>query len=488
MIKLSLQDLLSVITNDGTYKQKFDVNNKLANCLDIIVDSIVVDSRKVKSNTVFVALPGQNSDGHAYLEQLDQDNCILAIVNTINKKVDIPQIVVEDSKYVLGLLSKYINSKLNSLVVAITGSNGKTTTKFILNSILKQYGKVFCAQDSYNNDIGVPLTMFTAEEDDWAGIFEVGTNHPGEIEYLASLISSDIAMLLNVSDAHIGNFENSNAILLEKSNLFNSLKPESTAIIPSDLVNKDYVVDLIETQNLKYNKWSSLKTFGFDSSADCYADQIEVTPVGSTFRINIDNNKIDAVLNLLGEHQIKNALAASLAAYELGIDLDLIKTGLAEIKPITKRMQSKELANKVYMIDDSYNASPASMKAAIEFLSGLPGNKVLVLGDLGELGEHSIQSHKDIGILAKQLNIDKLLAIGDFSKYTLEAFYGDSSEEAKLYKNKSDLVEYLLKYLSKCSNLPEQCTILIKGSNFMRMWEVGEELVNKFSTSFSDIA
>ncbi len=473
MIEFTLKDLLKALDRNIINKPEL---NKFNLSPDTKIADIFLDSRKVIPGSIFIALVGENTDGHQYLAQVQENGAQLAIVTTYNHNINLPQIVVANTKLILGVLTKYLFSKWNKPAVTITGSSGKTTTKFILNAILSVKDKTLCAESSFNNDIGVPLTMFNANNQHWAGIFEMGTNHPGEIAYLADLVESKVAMLLNVSAAHIGNFPNVEAILHEKSNIFNGLGNDGIAVIDYNLKQESFVINKINEINKSQNKKIKLLTFGLNQLADCFADNIKVTPTYSEFRLNYNKQSIVIKINLLGEHQILNALAASLAALCLGISFEQIKRGCEQVLPVTKRMHPYQLSNNLFVIDDSYNANPASVAASVNFLAGLPGKKIFVLGNLGELGEHRISVHTEIGKLAKSLQIDKVLALGEDTKYTLQAFYGNSDLSQGYFETKQDLFDNLLNYLSDNSNYSDPCTILIKGSNYMRMWEITELL------------
>lgn len=478
MINFKISELinsLSSITVDSEGDIDSIVNSDVR---ETLITGIEIDSRKIQTDSVFIALSGVTSDGHDYLTSLNEDACLLAIVTTKNPDCKVPQLVVQDTRAALGLLAKYLCHKWQKPIVSITGSSGKTTTKFILNSLLNTKGECLCPEHSYNNDIGVPLSIFKASDKHWAGILELGTNHPGEIPYLASLIESNVSILANVSNAHIGNFADTDAILQEKCGIFSSLKQGGTAIILHDIYNRQYVEERIKELNAGGSD-ITLKTFGLDMSADCYADEISILPTHSIFRLNIDGKSISVKFNLLGIHQVLNALSASLAAYELGLSMEQIKQGLEAVQSVSKRMQASTLKDNIVVIDDSYNANQASVAAAIDFLAGLSGYKVLVLGDLGELGHHSEAIHTMLGEFARERKIDKLLAIGEQSKYTLQAFSNDSA--ATQFHDKDNLVNNLLDFLSNYSNYNDTCTILIKGSNFMSMWEVVEKLKDGIS-------
>lgn len=447
-----------------------------------VITDIVIDSRKVVSNNVFVAIKGSNHDGHNFLAEVDNKAAVLAIVEKINEEIDLPQIQVTDTKIALGEITKFLREIWKKPIVTITGSNGKTTTKFMLAKILETKGEVLYSPMSFNNNIGIPLTMINASKRQWAGVFEVGTNHPGEIAYLADLIKSDVAIVTMVAATHIGNFADIDAISEEKFSIYNGLKSKGVAIYSYENSYKKAWAQKLTNKNLKQ------LTFGFDAAADVYADQIKLTSANTEFRLNYKNSdekrSITIKLKLLGEHQISNALAAAAAALSLGVGLNSIKLALDLLEPVARRMQPIKLHKNLMVIDDSYNASPASMRAALEYLSACSGKKIAVLGDMGELGNLAQEEHINTGVIAKKLNIDLLFAIGDFSKYTLQAFYGDENS-GKLFTDKillsKMLKDYLENYLAKIidsNNNNEPITVLVKGSNFMKMWEITEQLAS----------
>jgi UDP-N-acetylmuramoyl-tripeptide--D-alanyl-D-alanine ligase len=479
MINFSIRELLDSL--DGIIKNKSELINYDLDYEQLITE-ISCDSRKIIPNSIFMAIIGEFHDGHDFLQQVWDAKASVAIVTKINSNISLPQILVTNTKQALGLITNYLAKKWQKPRIAVTGSAGKTTTKFILNAVLQTNGQVLCAESSFNNDIGVPLTLFNAVDEQWAGIFEFGTNHPGEIEYLANLLDYDVAILTNISVAHIGNFASVDAIAEEKSTIFKGLKSNGTAIIWHESVYYDFLVNKIKAinaSNTNSNKNIKILTFGFDKQADVYADNIEILAHTTKFILNYREQTIDITLPLLGKHQILNALAASAAALQLDIELPNIQDSLTKVKPVTKRMQPVKINENITVIDDSYNANPASVAASLDFLASLPGHKIFVLGDLGELGDLAQLEHEKIGKLAKKLNIDKLLAFGNFSKYTLQAFNNSYNQ----FADKQDLSNTLLEYITdyKHHNLP--CTILIKGSNFMKMWEVTEYLKNKLTYS-----
>ncbi|MBP9722020.1 MAG: UDP-N-acetylmuramoyl-tripeptide--D-alanyl-D-alanine ligase [Gammaproteobacteria bacterium] len=472
MLNLTVKELLSSLNfQDFEY-----LHNK-------IITDIKIDSRKISPNNIFIAIVGEQYDGHNYLTEAKQKGALLAIVERINNQIDLPQVCVSDTKLAMGEITKFLAKKWSSPKVCITGSNGKTTTKFILAAILQQNGKILCPQASFNNNIGVPLAMFSAEEEHWAGIFEMGTNHPGEIAYLTSLLQARVAILTTISSAHIGNFPNENAIAREKLNIFNNLSPDGTAIYNYDLDYKNLLLE--KFASLDYLNNVKHLTFGLNPEADVWADKIILGPDKTNFRLNYQNHSENIEISLLGKHQVLNSLAAVAGALAFGVNMAEIKLGLELAQPVNKRMQAIKLDNKINIIDDSYNASPASVAAALNYLAECEGKKIFVIGDLGELGDTSQLEHERIGRLAKNLNIDLVFAFGDFSKYTLQAFYANNIlatdiNSTELFADKENLSNTLVRLIKKDCQEETGVTILIKGSNFMKMWEVTDKVVERY--------
>ncbi len=474
MIKLTILELLSSLqAKISNHDLKVDNN--------AIITGIELNSKKVVPGNIFVAIKGLNHDGHDYLVDAEKNGALCAIVDKINHQVTLPQLLVPNTRAALGDITRFMAYKWNKPKVSITGSNGKTTTKFILASILQEQGEVLCPKQSFNNEIGVPLTMFSASDDQWAGVFEIGTNHPGEIDYLTKLMVSDIAILTSVSQTHIGNFKDLTAIAHEKFDIFNNLKPGGTAIYYYDLVHKDVLIE-------KLSKLSDIKqlTFGFNDQADIWADEIVLGQDRTLFTLHYKQEDIEKSVSmelfLLGKHQVLNALAATGAALTLGLNIEQIKQGLGKVKPVSKRMQAIRMSKHAVIIDDSYNASPASVAAALGYLAECIGLKILVIGDLGELGDTAMIEHKRIGQLAKDLGVDIVFSLGDFSKYVSHEFYANNvSYSSRKYQegfaDKQELSNTVLRCLNDICQEDIPVTILIKGSNFMKMWEVTEKII-----------
>lgn len=464
--------------------------------------NIFLDSRKVVNNSVFITIDCKDKSSE-YLAQAKNNGAILAIVDkdSYNSNIDILQIIVNSTKEALGHICKFLANKWLKPRICITGSNGKTSTKFILESILlanfdNKPEQILCSIKSFNNNIGVPITMFNANKYHEVGIFEMGTNHPGEIAYLSNLIKTNVAVLLNIASTHIGNFNNLDDIAKEKFNIFNNLKDKGVAVFNFDFYSKykeQYLNKLLE-----YKEKKNIKLLSFslkNKLADVYASEINITSSGSSFKLNFLDKSLNINLNLLGKQQIENSLAA-VAAYlgfiivynnKNSISLEKsyennIKQGLENIKSIDRRMQPNIINNNLVIIDDSYNASPKSVNSALEFLSSLEGIKIFVLGDLGELGDNFEIEHKNIGKLAKNLKIDYFYSLGEGAKLANNEFYENNLNYQ--FTDKKELSNNIIELLKNNNILNNtKTTILIKASNFIKLWEVTDLLKEKLNVT-----
>lgn len=420
------------------------------------VKSFHIDSRKVMPGSCFVAIKGENADGHDFLLDAKNNGAILAIVEKVNSDIDIEQIQVADTVKYIGQLAKEIRSTWDFPVIAITGSCGKTTTKEMLVSICKANNmRVLATEKNFNNFFGVPLTIFQgfnkSRQDYDAAIIELGTNNLGEINYLADIIKPDHAIVTTVAPVHLLGLKTEENIYYEKTDLFRNLKDKKIGKAIFNADNKFCDKFLAEFDNNLL--------FGIENKADFKADNINLLDNGCYGFNNI-------YLSTPGRHQIYNALAATSAASLLNISPEIIKLGLENYHGIEKRMVVKNLKNNIKILDDSYSANLLSVKYALETLSNFAGKKIFVFADMGEIGDSEIDFHKQIGQFAKQLKIDKVLAYGNLTRHVVSEFDGDGLffDLAK----KQDLISALKNIIDELSD----ATILIKGSNKFKMWEI----------------
>ena len=425
---------------------------------NIMVKGISTDTRSIKGGELFIALKGPNFDGHNFVKQAIDKGAVACLVE---QPVDAETYVVtRNTHQALGLLAKAWRQSFKKPVFAVTGSNGKTTVKEMIASIIKQKKSVLATQGNLNNDIGVPLTLFRLNEKHDAAVIEMGANHLGEIEYLTNLALPDIAIVTNAGTAHLAGFGSLENIAKAKGEIFSALSDKGFAIINADDQFADYWKSLAGTHHIL--------TFGVKNKADVMAEW-ESSIEGSELRVTTPAGEHEIKLKLLGRHNILNALAAIAASLAAGISLGQIAKGLESLKPVNGRLQLKSGLNDSRVIDDTYNANPTSLIAAINVLHDFSGRRFLALGDMGELGDNSSKMHQDAGIYAKEKGVDSLYSYGELAANAAKEF----GTNGFCYDRHEDMIDALK------SELSQDVTLLIKGSRSMHM----ENVVNALTVA-----
>ncbi|WOT04978.1 UDP-N-acetylmuramoyl-tripeptide--D-alanyl-D-alanine ligase [Shewanella youngdeokensis] len=429
---------------------------------DRIIEQVSSDSRNVCAKTLFVALKGDNFDGHQFVASAAEAG-VKAVLVERELPLDVSQIIVANAQRAMGSIGAYIRDKLSPVCVALTGSNGKTSVKEMVATILSQQFKVLYTAGNFNNEIGVPLTLLRLEAGDQFGVFELGANHAGEIDYTSSLVKPRVAMVNNVASAHLEGFGSLAGVAKAKSEIFNHVMADGTAVINAD--------DAFAAVMLTASKHLTQLTFAIDADANVKATALQADKSGR-YRFNINyNGQIESVvLPLAGRHQVLNALGATSICLALGLTLSRICQGLALLQPVKGRMLPVSFG-RVTVIDDSYNANPASVGAAIDWLQKIQGNRCLVLGDLGELGDNAALLHSELGKEAKTKGVDALFCVGELSESASVAFGATHHNDIK------ELTAELITYIN---SLPEDITILVKGSRSAKMERVVEALTMAF--------
>lgn len=427
---------------------------------DAHFSAVSSDSRKICQGDLFVALRGEHYDGYGFINQAARDGAVAALANTDSYHqhvMDCPLLLVEDTQLALGKLAAYWRGLFDIPLVAITGSNGKTTVKEMLGSILRGAAGgaqgVLVTQGNLNNDIGMPLTLLRMNEQHRYAVIEMGMNHFGEIDYLTRIASPNIALINNASGAHLQGLGSVEAVAQAKGEIFNGLRHHGTAIINFD----DAYAPLWRT----LAGGSQLLEFGLDSQADI-SGRWQPHAGGLRLDVSTPQGNFTAELHVPGQHNAYNALAATAAAVALNIPLEFIVIGLEKFNGVAGRLQRSVGKHGAIIIDDTYNANPASLRAAINVLAQLPGKHILVLGDMGELGGEAAMLHAQIGGEARHAGIEKLLALGELSRNAVREF----GEGAQHFEHIEDLQGELDKELSA------NTTVLVKGSRFMKMERV----------------
>ncbi len=424
---------------------------------DHAFNGVSTDTRTLKTGELFVALQGPNFDGCDYVGQARNKGAAGAVVPRVVDE-QIAQIAVEDSRRALGELGAAWRQQLSPIVVGVTGSNGKTTLKELTAACLATAAPTLATQGNLNNDIGMPLMLTRIEDHHRFAVLEMGANHAGEIAYLTALARPDIVVITNAGDAHLEGFGSRDGVARAKGEILCGEVRPKVAILNADDHYFEYWSTLVED--------TQLITFGIDSDADVYASNIVAEAGGSCFDLHLPGGDIDVTLALSGRHNVRNACAAAAIAIAVGIDVVDIKSGLESVKPVEGRLRRLAGIGGVTVYDDSYNANPASVVAAAEFLAALPGDSLIVLGDMGELGDDAKRLHAVTGAKVRDAGISRLLATGELSRNTVEGF----GEGASWYADIDGLTSRLK------SELAEGMNVLVKGSRFMQMERIVDAL------------
>jgi len=436
-----------------THKVADIVNGSLSLEKEVKFKGVSTDTRKRVAGRLFIALEGENFDGHLFTENAEKLGAKAIIAH---KKVitSLPIIIVKDTEKAYQKLATWYRQSLSPQVIAITGSNGKTTTKNMLDSILSLQALTLSTKGNLNNHLGVPKTIFELTEKHRYCVIEMGANHEKEITLLCDIAKPDLALITNANNAHLGEFGSLENLVKAKGEIFKSLSQNGNALMNQESPHKSVWQQMSGTRKFTF--------FGNESSI--YASNIRHERAHLNFDLHCNNEVIKINLAMIGLHQIQNALAAAACSNELGVSLSLIKEGLEKTKTEKGRLQLLE-GDRFTILDDSYNANPHSMKAAIDTLKTFSGEKIAVLGSMAELGTNSIELHQEIGKYASQARLDKLYTIGKDSKHYNGMLFPD--------------IESLYNQLNKCHL---GATILIKGSRMMKLDEL-VDILSKTSIS-----
>lgn len=432
-------------------------DGQLLNCPDaaLMVKNISTDTRTVSAGALFLALQGERFDAHDFAAQAADKDAVAIVVSRPLPDVSLPQILVADTRIALGQIAAWVRNQLDLQIVAITGSCGKTTVKEMCAAILRQSALVLATQGNLNNEIGVPQTLLRLTPDERYAVVELGANHPGEIAWTTSLVKPDVAVINNVAAAHLAGFGSLRGVAVAKTEIFSGLSETGTAIINADSEFYDWWREILSVRTL---------SFGVENpKADFRAENIEQNEAGiASFMLICPLGRIAIQLPVPGLHNVSNALAAAAVTTSLGLSLEQVKSGLMTMVPVKGRFCVQKLSDSVTVIDDTYNASVQSVMAAIDTLSVMPGHRVLVFGDMGELGADAATLHRQIGEHAKAKKLDTVLTIGELSRNTAEAASGQH------FVNKESLYQALQQLMQQ----QRPVTILAKGARSARMEDV----------------
>ena len=427
---------------------------------------VSTDSRNVAAGELFIALRGEIFDGHEFVATAQARGAAAAVVAAdaaeALKKLDLPLIIVADTRLALGTLAAAWRARFTVPVIAVTGSNGKTTTKEMIASILQAaYGDaVLVTRGNFNNDIGLPLTLLRLGAEHRAAIIEMGMNHPGEIAYLAGITRPTVALVTNAQRAHLAGMGSLEAIAAEKGSIYLGLGESGVAVFNAD----DQWADLWRTQSANHKTM----TFGLESPGDV-SGQCQLHGLENHLTLGFQGGQIEVALALPGLHNARNALAASAAALAAGLPLSAVRDGLTAFRGVKGRLQRRVGLNGAILLDDTYNANPDSVRAGIDVLAATIGKKLLVLGDMGEIGDMTGQFHDEIGGYAKSQGVDRLFAFGESSALAAHNFGAGGQH----FKKIEDLIAAVTAELTPDA---AETTVLVKGSRFMRMERVTDAI------------
>lgn len=423
---------------------------------DASFNGVSIDSRALNSGQLFVALTGPNFDGHDYLEQVGAKGAVGALVEREMPGNALPQLIVGDTRKALAQLGAMNrNAFVNKPVAAITGSSGKTTVKEMLASILRTRGSVLATRGNLNNELGVPLTLLELAPEFDAAVIELGASRIGEIAFTVSLTKPHVTVITNAGTAHVGEFGGPDKIVEAKGEILEGLDARGIAVLNRD--DKAFDIWVARAGARKVLSFSSQS-----SEADLYASDVGIDARGCpAFTLHSPRGSAQVQLNLLGAHNVANALAAAAAAHALDVPLPGIVAGLNGVQPVKGRTVAQLAKNGLRVIDDTYNANPTSVAAATDILAGFTGRRVLVLGDIGELGDWAEQGHRDVGAYAAG-KVDALYAVGPLMAHAVQAF----GQDARHFATQADLIEAL------GAEQEKNTTILIKGSRSAAMENV----------------
>jgi len=436
--------------------------------------AVSIDSRTLERGDLFVAIKGDNFDGHEYIEQAVKAGCCAVVVNEshrangvnsahLSEQSDVTSLSVQDTQLALGEAALINRELFAGPVIGLTGSSGKTSTKNMLAAILDQKGRACATEGNFNNEIGVPLTLLNLDSSHHYAVIEMGARSEGDIKYLTGIVKPDLAILLNAGLSHVDVFGSYENIVKAKGEIFESLSDDGIAVVNVDDPASDKWLSSISAQTI----------FSFSLSQNCadiFASEIKCDIESSSFNLNYKGKTQKISLPVPGEHNVHNSLAAASAAVCLGFELAVISEGLASLESSKGRLNTINLRNGITLVDDSYNANPASMRASLDVLNLRSGAKIAVLGEMGELGQRSKSLHVELAEYAVKTQINQFYLIGPFA----DAMQKIIGSRASCHSEKQEISTLI------SSELIGDETILVKGSRSTGMDDVVEYLTSRF--------
>lgn len=427
--------------------------------VDTVITGICIDSRSLNAGDLFVAISGEQFDGHDFVHEAQKRGAAAVVVSRAIEGVTIPQFVVADTVEALAKIATAHRLTITCPVIALTGSNGKTTVKEMIASILP--APSHATKGNFNNHIGAPLSVLQLTNQHHYAVFELGANHLGEIAHTVAIVRPDVTLINNIAPAHIEGFGSIEGVARAKGEIHQGLSATGTAIINDDDAFAHFWDDILANHKVL--------RFSATHSADISIKNLTFDAQGcGHFSLLFPHDTVDIDLVVPGEHQILNALAAASATYAAGADIDAIQKGLNQFGGVNGRMTFLAGKNGAVVIDDTYNANLRSVLTALDVLAKRPGKKIVVFGDMGELGVWSESHHRDVGEAARRLGIDVLMSCGMYSVFASEAF----GSGGKHFPSQDEIVQHLL------HEMKDDTTILVKGSRSSAMEKIVRQLLN----------
>jgi UDP-N-acetylmuramoyl-tripeptide--D-alanyl-D-alanine ligase len=455
-MKSSLAQLLPWISNAAML-------NVAGDGAHVSITGVSTDSRSVSEGNLFIALRGERFDAHNFLNDVVAQGAAAVMAERMPDGFAAPALIVPDTRAALGQVAQHWRAQYDLPVIAVTGSNGKTTVKEMIAAVLAAaFGSEhsLATRGNLNNEIGVPLTLLRLDAPCRAAVIELGMNHPGEISGLSGIAQPTVALVNNAQREHQEFMESVEAVAKENGSVILSLPADGVAVFPAD----DEFTPLWRS----YAGQRKTMTFGLSDAADVSCTY-QANVFGSDLHVTAGTHIFDVRLSAAGMHNVRNALAAIACTLAAGIDIDAIKRGLEAFAPVNGRLQRKLAANGALVIDDTYNANPDSVRAAIDVLAQLTAPRLLVLGDMGEVGDQGPQFHEEVGAYARVRGIEQLFTLGELAQHSATAFGSDGRHFGDIdsLKQAVDAI------------MTSDTTVLVKGSRFMRMERVVQHLLGQ---------
>lgn len=426
------------------------------------VDGVAIDSRKIEKDWLFIPIKGARVDGHTFIPQVMENGALCTLSEQPLGDVSHPYILVESCEAAMKLIAEHYRSALGIKVVGITGSVGKTSTKEMIASVLSQKYNVLKTAGNFNNEIGLPLTIFNIREEHEVAILEMGINHFGEMHRLTKMARPDVCVITNIGLCHLENLIDRDGILRAKSEIFDYMADDAIIVLNGD---DDKLATVSEVKGVKPS------FFGLSTDLDAYADNVKGQSLrGISCSLHLKDMDMDVLIPIPGEHMVYNALAGALIGQKLGLTADEIKAGIEALTPVSGR-NNLIATERLLIIDDCYNANPVSTKASLDVLATADNRKVAILGDMFELGENEEELHYGVGEHVAKCKIDVLVAIGELSKNTVDgALNRDTHMTVYHFKTKADFFDKMEDILKKDD------AVLVKASHGMEFPEIVDKL------------